>query len=165
MPIQLSGDGRETLEDALSIFAETAGDDPMRQEREKAAAALWAELSGHPIMAAAVRGDHEGAFEGAIAQLPAREQLELGAELGGRVSRVQELVSEAQAVLSRRSARGAAPARGFLRRQDAEAALGALDALADAAGALVEKLDERVIRRLAEAISLQEPPVRPHEAA
>jgi len=66
MPIRLTPDGRETLEDALRIFVETAGDEPMRREREKAGAALWAELSGHPIMAAAVRSDHEGVFEGAL---------------------------------------------------------------------------------------------------
>jgi hypothetical protein len=78
MAMQLSRDGRETLEDALRIFCETAGDEPMRREREKAAAALWAELSGHPLMAAAVRGDHEGVFEGAVAQLEAADPLRRG---------------------------------------------------------------------------------------
>jgi hypothetical protein len=55
MPMQLSPDGRETLEDALRIFVETAGDEVGRENRRRSAAALRAELSGHPMMAAAVR--------------------------------------------------------------------------------------------------------------
>jgi len=148
MPMQLSPDGRETLEDALRILVETAGDDAGRAERERKAAALWAELSGHPIMAKVQRGElgagalltperaAELAADARAAELVAEADVTLERELElwrrgdvrQRATRVRELCSEAQRVLANERDRWSVRA------------LELLDELADAAGALLDEL-------------------------
>jgi len=148
--LSLTPDGRETLEDALRILIETAGDDAGRVERERKAAALWAELSGHPIMAAVQRGERGvGALltPERVAEL-ARDctgiEVEAGSaltpeleadlwrrgEVRQRATRVREICQRAQELIG--------SPRQALARRSPDRALELLDELADAAGALVE---------------------------
>jgi len=74
MRLHLSPDAQDTLDDALRIFTETAGDEAGRRERVEAVEALTRELDGLEVSAGEVRSYMVRHAERVIAEAQAERE-------------------------------------------------------------------------------------------